>query len=291
MKQATLLLKIGCELGEGCVWDEKRNRLYFIDITGRQLHCYLPEQNELTSMPVSNLIGTIILYVDGTLLALERHSLYHINFDEKTEVFLQRLPFHEELRFNDGKCDRFGHVWVGTMAINQDEPSSKGAGSLYCLEPHLDNKKGDFKVRQCLTNYTIPNGLAWSSNDEVFYHIDTPKHVINRFSVTKQGLINEKRTLLSISEQEGLPDGMTIDRDGNLWIAMWGGSKVVCYDPRTGEKIDEIHVPEKYVTCVAFGGSDMHTLYITTAKNGQKEGGNLYYIRLDQKGRAAYRLS
>lgn len=291
MKHALLVKEMNCELGEGCVWDERSNRLYFIDIEGKQLHCYKPEEGLLTSMPVSKLIGTIVLYEDGTLLAMEKDSFYRINFDERREEFLHQIQIDEGLRFNDGKCDRFGNLWVGTMAIDQDAKSSKGAGSFYCFEISSGHNKTSFKEKQCLTGYTIPNGLAWNSKEEAFYHIDTPKHAVNEFTVTKKGEITGKKTKFAIPESEGSPDGMTIDCDGNLWIAMWGGSKVVCYDPRSGMKIDEIQVPEKFVTCVTFGGSDMQTLYITTAKNGQTKGGNLYCVRLNQKGRAAYRLS
>lgn len=284
MKNARLCKKTSCELGEGCVWDEKEKRLYYIDIINKKIYSYFPSDDRLTSMNVSELIGSIVLCKNGSLIAMEKNMLVRINFDKQEEIPLSKMPLEENMRFNDGKCDANGRLWVGTMAINQESNKAKNSGNLYCLEIDEKSELPLVKNKQRLEGYTIPNGLAWSLNHKQFYHIDTVLHRIDIYDVTEDGGISNRRLLIKIPDSEGAPDGMCIDADGNLWVAMWGGSKVICYQPSTGTKLEEINVPTKYVTCCTFGGEDMQTLFITTAKNGQKSGGDLYSIHLNVKG-------
>jgi sugar lactone lactonase YvrE len=235
-------------------------------------------------MNVSELIGSIVLCEDGTLIAMEKNMLVRINFDKQEEVLISKLEIEECMRFNDGKCDEYGRLWVGTMAMNQDNDMARNSGNLFCLEFDERSELTKVKQKHKLEGYTIPNGLAWSLNYKQFYHIDTVLHRIDIYDVTEDGGIYNRRSLIKIPDSEGAPDGMCIDADGNLWVAMWGGSKVICYQPSTGTKLEEIIVPTKYVTCCTFGGEDMQTLFITTAKNGQKSGGNLYGVHLNMKG-------
>lgn len=289
MRKANLLKDIYCELGEGCVWDEKKNCLYFVDIKKKKLYCYKPSEDELIFMDVSDLIGTIVLYEDGSILGMEKDKFMKIDFEQKEEILLAKLELEDGLRFNDGKCDFDGRVWVGTMFIDEDLPKAKKGGSFYCFEVKEENEI-KIEERQRLSGYTIPNGLAWSSDQKRLYHIDTKEHAIFVFDITENGMIENRRVLIQVPESEGFPDGMTIDEKGNLWVAMWSGSKVVCYDTKTAKKLDEIALPEKFVTCCTFGGEDMQTLFITTAANGQNVGGNLYSIHLDVKGMTPYRV-
>lgn len=290
MISANLLMETSCELGEGCVWDEKRNRLYFVDIIEKKIHCLEPETNKLSYMQVTELIGTIVLYEDGSILGMEKNKFVKIDFDKKQEKLLHQLKLQEGMRFNDGKCDFNGHLWVGTMALDQDSSKAKYRGKLYCFEVNERDENNPIKQKYCMSGYTIPNGLAISNDHRYFYHIDTKEQRIDRYDIKENGRIENRRPLIYVPEREGNPDGMTIDRDGNLWVAMWGGSKVVGYDVARGEKLEEIILPEKFVTCCTFGGEDMQTLYITTAKNGQSFGGHLYSVRLNAKGLKPERL-
>lgn len=288
--KAELIKNTSCELGEGCIWDEKRKRLYFVDILGKKIHCYEPNLNCISSMEVTDLVGTIVLYEDGSLLAMEKDKFFKIDFDTKKEKLLYQLKVEDGLRFNDGKCDFNGRIWVGTMAIDQDKPNAKKGGSLYCFEEKGSNSRNPILQKSSLPGYTIPNGLAWSSDCKKFYHIDTPEHAIDCYDILENGEITNRSILISMHDVEGSPDGMTIDSEGNLWVAMWGGNKVICYEVQTGKILEEIQLPERFVTCCTFGGDDMQTLFITTAKNGQSEGGNLYSVHLKKKGLAPNRI-
>ncbi|GAB3818271.1 hypothetical protein GCM10028895_15300 [Pontibacter rugosus] len=140
-----------------------------------------------------------------------------------------------------------------------------GTAELFCLHKNLE-------VKQVLQNLTISNGLAWSADAATLYFIDTPTHTIQAFNYDlATGEIGQKREVVRVPEEEGMPDGMDIDTEGNLWIALHGGAAVACYNPATGEQLQKIKVPAVNVTSCTFGGPDLDTLYITTAREWLSE--------------------
>ena len=180
-------------------------------------------------------------------------------------------------RFNDGKCDPAGRFWAGTMSIS----NMPCAGSLYVLE-----KDGTVKTK--ITGVTCSNGMAWSPDDKTLYYIDTPTRQVVAYKYdTKNGDITDGRVAISIPEEKGSPDGMTIDTEGMLWIALWDGWKVIRYNPYTSEQLYEVTLPVSRVTSCVFGGDDMDDLYITSAREGlsdsdlkeQPLAGSLFVIR------------
>jgi sugar lactone lactonase YvrE len=160
-------------------------------------------------------------------------------------------------RFNDGKCDPRGRFWAGSIREREGE-----LGGLYCLDQNLE-------VTKKLGGIRCSNGLVWTRDASRFYYTDTPTQEVWTFDYdAESAAIADQRALVRIPREMGSPDGMTIDADDRLWIALWGGGKVVCYDPRREAFVAEVEVPAKNVTSCAFGGPELTDLYITTARVG-----------------------
>jgi len=169
----------------------------------------------------------------------------------------------EKNRFNDGKCDPHGRLWVGTMAENCEGKE----GSLICFNPD----KSYTVERQ---NVGISNGLAWTADNKIMYFIDTPTCNIFAFDFdVNSGKITNERVAVHVDEKEagGKPDGMTIDSAGCLWVAIYGGGKVIKFDPQTGKEEGQIVVPSQNVTSCCFGGPNLNTLYITTSRGDDND--------------------
>lgn len=167
-------------------------------------------------------------------------------------------PDRPDNRFNDGKADPAGRLYAGTLKLSCDEP----AGALYRVDT-------DLSVRRVRDRVTISNGLAWDADRGAMYYIDTPTQRIDRYrweAVT--GELTRPEPLVELDPGLGHPDGMTIDADGALWVAMWGGGAVLRIDAATGEIVERIEVDAPHVTSCCFGGDGLGTLFITTARIG-----------------------
>ena len=162
------------------------------------------------------------------------------------------------IRMNDGGCDPDGRFYCGSMAYD----SRPGAGSLYRLDPHGS-------VTTVLTGVTISNGLAWSPDGGTAYYIDTPIRRVDAFDY--DGALTRRRTVVEVPEEAGMPDGMTVDADGRVWVALWGGGAVHCYTP-AGTLVERVELPVTQVTACAFGGPELDQLYITPSRQAVEEG-------------------
>jgi sugar lactone lactonase YvrE len=163
-------------------------------------------------------------------------------------------------RMNDGKCDGAGRFWAGTMGF---EPIP-GAGALYRLD-------ADRNVTTVLENVTISNGLGWSPDDATMYYIDSSTNRIDAFDYdTETGKIRNRRRLIEVPQEQGMPDGMTVDAEGFLWVALWGGCSVRRYAP-DGTPDLVVELPASQITCPTFGGKDLSELYVTSATQGLLE--------------------
>jgi sugar lactone lactonase YvrE len=187
-------------------------------------------------------------------------------------------------RFNDGKCDPLGRFWAGTMDMDEKGP----LGSLYMLNHQHQ------LTRQWL-GVTVSNGLAWdmSGKQPTFYYIDSPTRQVVAFDYEPDtGSLSNRRVAIAIPDGEGFPDGMTIDSEGALWIALWQGWGVVRYNPKTGERLGKIEIPVEKVTSCTFGGPDLNDLFITTASIGlapdaraaQPDAGAVFRVKTDSTG-------
>jgi sugar lactone lactonase YvrE len=278
-----LVLDLRAALGEGPVWDDRAGLLYFVDITGKKVHVYDPQKKTDRVIEVGQQIGCLVLREQGGALAGLEGSIVALDLTTGAQTpFAQPERHLPNNRFNDGKCDPAGRFWIGSMAMKG--PAS-GAGSLYRVDH-------DGSVAKMFGGATISNGLAWSADARTMYYIDTPTHQVVAYDADPAtGAIANRRVAVTIPDGGGGPDGMTIDAEGMLWVAQWGGWQVGRYDPRTGRLIQAIPVPAANVTCPTFAGPGLDELYITTARQGiaeddarQPHAGGLFRCRPGVKG-------
>lgn len=261
------LYEVGLTLGEGPLWSPTESALYFVDIlSGTVFKGDLEghvEKVSTFSEPVSALLETD----QHTILALTSSGLFTLEGKE-----LRRHCVGDGLRTNDGKVAPDGRLLFGTMGM--PEPI-EGTGSLWVTDSKL--------TRVLLDGVTISNGLAWDSSGETLFYIDTPTQQIAAFDYDQtNGAISNHRIFAEIDESHGAPDGMTIDSEGGLWVALWGGGAVQRYFE--GEITDRVEIPTPYVTCPVFAGDDLDQLVVTTAAepfagNRPAGAGDVYVIR------------
>ncbi|MDB5824403.1 MAG: SMP-30/Gluconolaconase/LRE domain protein [Herminiimonas sp.] len=249
----------GAALGEGPLWSEREQALYWVDILGRGLHRLIPASGEQRTWDFEEEISAVAeRATQPGLIVTLRHGF--ALFDPATEE-LTRLPEAESAmpgnRFNDAKCDRRGRFWAGSMDFACTAPT----GSLYCLD-------GAAPPRRMDGGYAVINGPAWSTDQRVMYLNDSVNGRVMAFDFDLEGgTISGKRVFLQFSDEDGSPDGMTTDAEGGLWIAHWGASCVTRHDER-GAVLQTIELPCSQITSCTFGGPDLRTLYITSAADG-----------------------
>jgi len=272
------------DLGEGPVWHPVEQALYWVDITGKTLHRYNPADGSTASRTFDKMLGAAVPCRDGGFMLAMQDGIYRLKAFGEGEPELAARPeeLHGGIRFNDGKCDPRGRFWAGTMSL-ADVPNQ---GTLYRIGP-------DFVPHAMVRRVSISNGLAWDTARGVMYYIDTPTRTVAAYDYNEEtGEISNGRTAVRIAEEDGSPDGMSIDAEGKLWVALWGGGQVVRYDPATGAKLERIAVPAAHTTSCAFGGANLDELYITTARIGRTEqqlaaepaAGALFRIRVNVRG-------
>lgn len=257
-KQPEIVLDAQAALGEGPVWDEQRQQLLWLDILPGAVHRLDPATGSDDVFHVGKPVGAAGLRRGGGLvLAVEDgFALLGEDWQRLGQVAVIEHP-GPRARFNDGNCDPAGRFLAGTMAYDQ----TPGAAFLYRLDP-------DLSVTRLLDGVTISNGLAWTADGATLYYIDSPAQAVDAFDYDAEaGQLSNRRRLIDIPASAGLPDGMTVDADGCLWVALYGGSAVRRYTP--GGRLDlTLSFPVTNVTCPVFGGSTFDVLYVTTARDG-----------------------
>jgi len=248
-------------LGEGPLWSVREQALYWVDILGHRLHRHSASEGQRTWQFDEEVSAVAERAEVPELIITRRHSF--ASFNPKTETITPLAQLDTIIptnRFNDGKCDRLGRFWAGTMDFACEEPT----GSLYCLTPDLKCKRID-------SEYVVTNGPAWSADHRTLYHNDSVNGRVYAFDFDlESGAVSNKRVFLQFSTEDGSPDGMTTDSEGGLWIAHWGASKLTRHDT-DGKVLQTVALPCSQVTSCAFGGPDLRTLYITSAANGLSE--------------------
>lgn len=258
--EAYKVLNKPCLLGEGPVWDTKTQTLWWVDILEGVVHRYHPDNETFQQINLNQTVSSIALRENGGCIVTLKNCFAYLdpqNAQLDPIAFLNEdLPFN---RFNDGKCDSMGRFWAGTM--NMETPINR-TGALYLLDT-------DRETYTMIADTACSNGLAWDIARSKFYFIDTPTRQVVAYDYEETaGKIHNKKTAVNIPPQDGLPDGMTIDKEGMLWVALWDGWGVARYNPTTGECLTKIRLPVAKVTSCTFGGDDLNDLYITTAKVG-----------------------
>jgi len=251
------ITNIKTQLGEGPFWHE--NAIYWVDILAKKVYRHFPAKETTEEMQLDQYIGALAPRSKGGFILALKNGFYFLDQFKGSPTPINNPEADKpNNRFNDGKCDAKGRFWAGTMSLN----NSPNQGALYMLDTNL-------RVQKKYGPATISNGLCWSSDNRSMYYIDTPTHQVLRFDFDlATSEIKNAKPIITIDPKMGSPDGMTIDENDCLWIALWGGSAVVCYDPKTAKLLHKIDLPDNRVTCCTFGGPNLEELYITCATQG-----------------------
>lgn len=247
-------------LGEGTLWSVNKQRLYWVDILGHALHAYDPVQHQKTSWQLSQEITAVAecSHTDQLLVTLKHAFAY---FDLTTQALTVLHQPENEIatnRFNDGKCDVHGKFWAGTMEAQGLQPT----GHFYRFDAN-----GSCTHFPC--GFQVTNGPAFTPDGQSMYLNDTVGGRVLRCQLNRQGdVVGTPEDWLRFDTSDGFPDGMTVDKDGRVWIAHWGGGCVTCHDPHTTHELARITLPCSQVTNCCFGGAQLQTLFITTASVG-----------------------
>ena len=285
LHQAELALDIQAELGEGPFWHSQQNCLYWLDIEKRQLNRFDPLTQINISEALDRRAACVAMTEDGSLLLGGEGGVEE--YWPETEEWAYLVDPEKSKpanRINDGKVSPEGRFWFGSLNTQKEQNQA----SLYVMEQNGD-------IRQILSGLTNSNGLGWSPDGSVFYHIDTPTRQVSAFDYdSRLGSIRNRRVVVRFPDDPafGYPDGMTVDAEGMLWIAHWDGACVTRWEPESGEMIAVVNVPASQVTSVAFGGEHFDTLFITTARHnltpeklaGQPYAGGIFALEPGVKG-------
>jgi len=244
------------ELGESPIWCARTRRLWRVDVTKPNLHSFDPTTgaHRVTALP-GRFCGCIALRaVGGLVLAIDR-SLHAFEPESGALALLAAAePDQPDNRFNDGRCDRRGRLWIGTMDADIRQPS----GGFYRVGP-------DRAITRQFGDVLVPNSTAFSPDDRTLYFADTPRHQILAFDFDiEAGTIANRRVFVDLRHRGGLPDGSCVDADGFLWNAEFAGARLVRYAP-DGRVERTIEMPVAHPTCCCFGGEDLDTLFVTSA--------------------------
>jgi sugar lactone lactonase YvrE len=297
---AELIVAAQCELAESPVWDTGRQRLRWVDILAGQIHSFDPADGSRGQFSVGMPVGAVGLTTGGDLVLALVDGLALAGPDGN---YLTRLPGlrtdERAVRFNDGKPDPWGGFCAGTMkwfprgsgGRPPDEQSGTEPGCLYRLAP-------DGSVSELVTGVGISNGLDWSDDRRSFYYVDSPAGGVDVFSTDPgSGALLGRQRFVDIPPAEGSADGLTIDADGCIWVAIWGSGEVRRYTP-AGRVDTIVRLPAREVTSVAFGGPDLTLLFITTAREhltaaelaAQPHSGDIFGCTPGVSGRVPFRF-
>ena len=290
-KKADPIVQQGARLGEGSLWHPQTQRLFWVDIVGQTVFIFDPKSGENRGINVGTDVGTVVSRKSGGLMLGVKGGF--AGLDLETEALEEIAMVETDLpnnRFNDGKCDPAGRFWAGSMAYD----FAKGAGSLYCMDR-------DLSVRKVLSDVSISNGLVWTADQAAFYYIDSLAFQIAAFDYdVATGEIANRRVVVELPQDVGFLDGMSIDANGNLWVAIYGSGQVRCWNPANGQLLDTVEAPgAKLTTSCAFGGPNLNELYITSASDGLTEqekkeqplAGSLFRAELDVSGLPAFEFA
>jgi L-arabinonolactonase len=245
-------------LGESAVWDVTEQALYWVDIKGRLVHRFDPRHERDAQWPVAEDVGSLAVRASGGLILALRSGFHFLDpTTGRTTLVAAPEPDRAENRFNDGKTDRQGRFWAGSM----HDPETQPTGALYRLD-------ADLACRRLIDGVVVSNALCWSPDSRTMYHADTCARRVWAWDFDPdRGEVANRRTFVQVPDDEGAPDGATVDVEGFVWIAHWNGWRVTRYDP-AGRVARVVRLPVQRPTCPAFGGANLDVLYVTSASIG-----------------------
>jgi sugar lactone lactonase YvrE/DNA-binding IclR family transcriptional regulator len=242
-------------LGEGPVWSPRDNALYWVDIFTPSVHRYDAATGVDTETPLGTMVSLVVPKASGGLLVATPGGVMALDLStRRLTSFCHPEAGRENVRYNDGKCDRRGRLWVGSM----DMGAAANRGHLFCIEANGSWKQVD-------TGFTVPNGIGWSPDNKTMYVTDTYRQTIYRYDFDlASGTIGNRRPLITIAASDGKPDGLTVDDQGCLWVALWDAWQIARFSPE-GQLMQRMRVPVPRPTSCCFGGDNLDTLYVTSA--------------------------
>jgi sugar lactone lactonase YvrE len=243
------------EVGEGPVWDSQRDRLWWVDLLAGLIHLTDTRTGATTTVSCGQPVGAVALRRSGGLVTADLAGFSYL--DDKGRI-VERMPFLPDgHRMNDAKVDPMGRFWPGSNEMN----FAAGKGSLHVLDT-------DGSHRQVLDGLTLPNGLGWSRDASTFYLIDSEQHWLRAWSYGQaSGELGAVRELVRFPVEDEVPDGMCVDSEDAIWVAIWGGWRVERYSPE-GELLKTLSLPAAQPSSCAFGGPEFGTLFVTSAYRG-----------------------
>lgn len=269
------------KLSEGPVWEKETQTLHFVDIKGSTIHKVNLADGKRSALELAQNVGCFALRKNGGYIAGLAAGVYLFSEDGQSIEKLSEPDFDPMTRANDGKCDPVGRFWCGTADLVGGVKRSK----LYLLP-------GDGRCIEMMDGLECSNGLAFWE-DKLFY-IDSNRHRIDEYTIDEENLtLINHRVVTEIPRGQMVPDGMTIDEEGMLWAAHWGGGFVGRYNPKDGQLLEKVVVPASQSSSCCFGGNDMKTLFITSASLGvpdETEAGKVFAVQLPYRGVDSYRF-
>jgi len=267
-------------IGEGPLWNVEEQAIYWVDIDGKKIQRFYPETGKYDSFDVPVKVCLMAFREKGGMIFGAEDGFYFWDPEtQKMDFITHPEKGKKEARFNDGKVDRKGRLWAGTMTF-------EGATSA------LYRMGADLSVSKMVSEVTIANGVGWSPDNSTMYFVDSIRYVINAFDYDlATGSISNQRPFVQMDAEFGIPDGLTVDSDGYVWCAIYGAWKVMRYDP-SGKVASEIKMPVSKPSSCMFGGKDLNELYVTSIAEGLSEAdkakepmaGDLFMIKTDVIG-------
>lgn len=278
---AEVAIELDCDLGEGPFWDDSKQDLYFVDITNKQVKIFTPSSASIKTITFNQEVSAAILDQKSQLIVAARDGIFAASQDGVLTDLLAPIDLEDtSIRSNDAKCDSTGRMWVGTMAFD----FRPGVAALFSFDSGV--------LKKVLSGLTISNGLGWSADEGRMYFIDSPSSRVDLFDYdSKNGELSNRRPFITFDAPGVIPDGLTTDEVGGIWVALFGGGEVRRFDS-SGVLTHTVTIPVKQVTSCCFGGEDMSELFITTARYAMnaeslaKEplAGSLFKVKTEFKG-------
>ncbi|HUZ53184.1 MAG TPA: SMP-30/gluconolactonase/LRE family protein [Streptosporangiaceae bacterium] len=264
------------ELGEGPCWDAATQSLFWVDIPAERVH-RLGAGGVHSSWDVGRPAGAVVPRAGGGLVVAAGSGFLSLDPLTGDVAEIAAAPGLPDTRMNDGKCDRAGRFYAGTMAADE----SPGKGSLYRLDT-------DGTVTEIFTGLGISNGLGWSPDDQLMYYIDSLDYRVDVLDYDPAtGQLGERRPFATLGSGEVMPDGLAVDSQGGVWVAVWGGGVIQRYDA-AGRLTSVVRLPAANVTSCAFGGPDLDQLFVTTAAGPGRLAGALFTCQAEVAGLPTY---
>ena len=255
------IIKVGNTLGEGVQWNDMTETLWWTDIQERLIYSYHPTSGRLFQSSTPERLCSFGFVMDRPeiIAAFDRGPALYDPVSKDIDWLECPEGSIAGIRFNDGKVDRQGRFWTGTM-VEAGDPVIHAEGNLYCLD-------SECRLTVHESDIGISNGLCWSPESDRMYFADSCRRMIYVYDFESESGTIENRKIFVLTENGAFPDGADIDCDGCLWSAHWGAGQVIRYTP-AGQKDIVLDLPVSQPTCVAFGGTDLGLLYVTSAKEG-----------------------